>query len=135
MKKIDAEKLTEHIKSGAILEFDSDETCMWYFNTYDFQNLTSIEEMKEMQGEYGFNIGDKRYYILNDYALDVYVDDQRNTEFTDDELYLLSEGLLALIGNTTKAMQYTYDRTALEALNVAMNKYSALNSKVCGMMK
>lgn len=70
---INIEKLNEYLKSEEILEFDSDEECMEYFNTYDYQELKSVEEMKSFQGEYGFNIGKKRYHINTENALDVYL--------------------------------------------------------------
>ena len=70
---INIEKLNEYLKSEEILEFDSDEECMEYFNTYDYQNFRSVEEMKSFQGEYGFNIGNKRYHINTENALDVYL--------------------------------------------------------------
>ena len=70
---INIEKLNEYLKSEEILEFDSDEECMEYFNTYDYQNFKSVEEMKSFQGEYGFNIGNKRYHINTENALDVYL--------------------------------------------------------------
>lgn len=70
---INIEKLNEYLKSEEILEFDSDEECMEYFNTYNYQELKSVEEMKSFQGEYGFNIGKKRYHINTENALDVYL--------------------------------------------------------------
>ena len=70
---INIEKLNKYLKSEEILEFDSDEECMEYFNTYDYQNFRSVEEMKSFQGEYGFNIGNKRYHINTENALDVYL--------------------------------------------------------------
>ena len=38
---INIEKLNEYLKTEEILEFDSDEECLEYFNTYDYQRLTS----------------------------------------------------------------------------------------------
>lgn len=73
MMSINIEKLNEYITSEEILEFDSDEECMEYFNTYDYQDLKSVEEMKSFQGKYGFNIGKKRYHINTENALDVYL--------------------------------------------------------------
>ena len=57
MMSINIEKLNEYITSEEILEFDSDEECMEYFNTYDYQDLISVEDLKSFQGKYGFNIG------------------------------------------------------------------------------
>ena len=70
---INIEKLNEYLKSEEILEFNSDEECMEYFNTYDYQELKSVEEMKSFQGEYGSNIGKKWYHINTEEALDVYL--------------------------------------------------------------
>lgn len=70
---INIEKLNKYLKTEEILEFDSDGECMEYFNTYDYQNLKSVEEMKTFQGKYGFNVGKKRYHINTKNALDVYL--------------------------------------------------------------
>ena len=70
---INIEKLNEYLKTEEILEFDSDEECLEYFNTYDYQNLKSVEKMKTFQGKYGFNVGKKRYHINTENALDVYL--------------------------------------------------------------
>lgn len=69
---VNMEKLMQYIADEAIMEFESDEKCMEYFNTYDYQDFATVEEMKEYQDKYGFNIGKKRYHIIRDYALDVY---------------------------------------------------------------
>lgn len=73
MFNINIEKLNEYLRTEEILEFDSDEECMEYFNTYDYQKLKYVEEMKSFQGKYGFNIGKKRYHINTEDALDVYL--------------------------------------------------------------
>ena len=73
MFNINVEKLNEYLKTEDVLEFNSDKECMEYFNTYDCQNLKSVEEMKSFQGKYGFNIGKKRYHINTENALDVYL--------------------------------------------------------------
>lgn len=44
-----------------------------FFNTYDYQDFKSVEEMKSFQGKYGFNIGKRRYHIDTENALDVYL--------------------------------------------------------------
>lgn len=72
MKQINMEKLLQYLADGYILEFESDRACLEYFNVYDFLNFKTIEEMKDFQGYYGFNIGKKRYHIDYDFALDVY---------------------------------------------------------------
>lgn len=72
--KINMKKLEQYLREDKILEFDSDKECMRYFNTYDYQNFKTVEEMKVYQDRYGFNIGKKRYHINYDEALDVWED-------------------------------------------------------------
>lgn len=72
--KIDMRKLVQYLNEDKIMEFNSDEECMDYFNTYDYQNFKSVEEMKIYQGKYGFNIVEKRYHVNCDEALDVWLD-------------------------------------------------------------
>ena len=126
---INIEKLNEYLKTEEILEFDSDEECMEYFNTYDYQELKSVEEMKSFQGKYGFNIGKKRYHINTEDALDVLED----SYFSDEELKIMSDGILALIHNVNEAMQLTRDVKAQNALHDAHIRYIELNFKICNL--
>ena len=133
--RIDAEKLLQYVVDGIILEFNSDEECMKWFNTYDAQDFKSIKEMKDCQGKLGFNIGSKRYHILHDFAKDVFEEFETDKQFTDDELYMLSDGMLALIRNTNQALQLTSDKSCIEALENLNKKYRELNTKICGMLE
>lgn len=56
-------------------------------------------------------------------------------EFTDDEIYILSDGLLSLIRGTNEALKLTYDKESIEKLQEAMRKYQMLNEKVCKYLK
>lgn len=69
---INIHKLQEYLAKDMILEFESPEECMNYFNTYDYQNFKTVEEMKQYQAEYGFGVGEKWYHINFDEALDVH---------------------------------------------------------------
>lgn len=69
-------KFNYYLEQEIIIEFNSDEECLNFFNTYDYQNFKSVDEMKEYQGIYGFNIGCKRYHINYTEALDIYDDDE-----------------------------------------------------------
>ena len=73
--RINKEKLQQYLKEEKIIAFESDEECLQYFNTYDFQNLKTVSEMKAFQGKYGFNIGNRRFHINYDEALDVWEED------------------------------------------------------------
>jgi hypothetical protein len=126
---INIEKLNEYLKTEEILEFDSDEECMEYFNTYDYQELKSVEEMKSFQGKYGFNIGKKRYHINTEDALDVLED----SYFSDEELKIMSDGILALIHNVNEAMQLTRDVKVQDALHDSHIRYIELNFKICNL--
>lgn len=129
MFSLNMEKLSEYLKNEEILEFDSDEECMNYFNTYDYQNLKSVEEMKSFQGKYGFNIGERRYYINTENALDVLED----KIFSGEELNIMSDGILALIHNVNEAIRLTIDEKAKDALYDANRRYRELNSKICNL--
>ena len=125
---INIEKLNEYLKTEEILEFDSDEECMKYFK-YDYRNLKSVEEIKSFQGKYGFNIGKKRYHINTENALDILED----SYFPDEELKIMSDGILALIHNVNEAIRLTVDEKAKDALYEANRRYRELNSKICNL--
>lgn len=120
---INIEKLNEYLKTEEILEFDSDEECMKYFK------LKSVEEIKSFQGKYGFNIGKKRYHINTENALDILED----SHFSDEELKIMSDGILALIHNVNEAIRLTVDEKAKDALYEANRRYRELNSKICNL--
>ena len=56
-------------------------------------------------------------------------------QFTDDELRILSNGILSLIDNVTKALNLVYDSKSVEVLLTSQEKYRELNTKICGMIK
>lgn len=55
-------------------------------------------------------------------------------QFTDEELYMLSDGMLALIRNTNKALIVS-DSKDIEALFETRQKYRDLNTKICKMLE
>ena len=56
-------------------------------------------------------------------------------QFTDEELYMLSDGVLALIRNTNEAMKLVSDGKSIEVLGDTLTKYRDLNKKICDMLK
>lgn len=58
-----------------------------------------------------------------------------NKQFTNEELYILSDALLNLIRTTNEALKLTYDNKSIEALRNVNEIYRKLNNKVCSMMK
>lgn len=56
-------------------------------------------------------------------------------QFTDEELYMLSNGVLALIRNTNEAMKLVSDEKSIEVLGYTLTKYRDLNKKICDMLK
>lgn len=70
---INSDLLKQYIAENMIQEFSSPEECMKYLNTYGGMQLQSTEEMKEVQKEYGFGIGDKWYHVSFQEALDVWI--------------------------------------------------------------
>ena len=133
--KINMEKLAQYLKEDKILEFNSDKECMEYFNTYDYQDFTTVEEMKLYQGRFGFNVGEKRYHINYEEALDVWMYNLGiKEEFTSEEMYILSDAMLELIRTTNNALKLVYDNDSIKALQTTLEKYQKLNEKVCRML-
>ena len=133
--KINMEKLEQYLKEDKILEFNSDKECMEYFNTYDYQDFTTVEEMKLYQGRFGFNVGEKRYHINYEEALDVWMYNLGiKEEFTSEEMYILSDAMLELIRTTNNALKLVYDNDSIKALQTTLEKYQKLNEKVCRML-
>ena len=60
---------------------------------------------------------------------------ENEKQFTDDELYMLSDGVLALIRNTNQALQLISDKGCIEALENLNKEYRELNTKICGMLE
>lgn len=60
---------------------------------------------------------------------------EKEKQFTDEELYMLSDGILALIRNTNEALRLVCDSKSIEVLQETQKKYKKLNSKICGMLK
>lgn len=129
------DKIKSYIEREYLLEFDSPEECMKYFNTYDYQNFKTVEEMKEYQGKYGFSYNGKWYHINVEDALDILEDLGIKEQFTDEELYMLSDGVLALIRNTNEALRLVCDSKSINVLQETQKKYKDLNTKICGMLK
>lgn len=51
-----------------------------------------------------------------------------------EELSILSDGMLALIENTNKALEYTRDGKCVQDLLEIRTKYMKLNCKICSCM-
>lgn len=54
--------------------------------------------------------------------------------FTDEELLLLSDGILSLAANAEKALHLVKNKDVHRIISQEMQKYSDLNAKLCGMM-
>lgn len=133
--KINMGKLAQYLKEDMVMEFNSDKECMDYFNTYDYQDFTTVEEMKMYQGRFGFNVGEKRYHINYEEALDVWMYNLGiKEEFISEEMYILSDAMLELIRTTNNALKLVYDNDSIKALQTTLEKYQKLNEKVCRML-
>ena len=129
------EKIKSYVEREFLLEFNTPEECMKYFNTYDYQDFKTVEEMKEYQGKYGFSYNGKWYHINIEDALDILDDLGALPQFTDDELYMLSDGMLALIRDINAAMKLVHDKQSVETLGNELSKYRELNKKICAMLE
>lgn len=71
---IDRKKLERYIAEEKVMEFSTVEDAVEWFRTYDDFVGDHLDLMK-YQGNYGFSIGEKRYHILYDDAMDVIICD------------------------------------------------------------
>lgn len=55
----------------------------------------------------------------------------KRQDFTEEELHLLSNGLIALIQNATEAEKLVWDHASQAAIEDYVKKLQKLNSKVC----
>lgn len=60
---------------------------------------------------------------------------ENEKQFTDDELYMLSDGILALIRSTNEALKLVCDSKNIEVLQESQKRYKNLNAKICGMLE
>lgn len=56
-------------------------------------------------------------------------------EFTEEEIYILSDGLLSLIQRTGEALKIVSDRECQKVLMQTSEKYLSLNSKICRLLQ
>lgn len=54
--------------------------------------------------------------------------------FTDAELLMLSDGILALVENAEEALRLVKNKDIHGIISQEMQRYSDLNAKVCSMM-
>lgn len=59
---------------------------------------------------------------------------ERVGSFTHDELIMLSNGILSMMENTSKAMDLIKSSEAYDILEKELERYRQLNNKVCDMM-
>lgn len=55
--------------------------------------------------------------------------------FTNEELRILSDGILSLVRNTNDAINLMTDNAVIKALEDLNGKYKELNCKVCALIK
>ena len=113
------------MKVKAIWEFEVDtEDFMEEF--VNIKGLSKDLTQREME-----NLLHNQEIAAEDFSYEL----ENEKQFTDDELYMLSDGMLALIRNTNQALQLTSDKSCIEALENLNRKYKELNTKICGMLK
>lgn len=54
--------------------------------------------------------------------------------FSDAELLMLSDGILALMANAEEALRLVKNKDVHGIISQEMQRYSDLNAKLCGMM-
>ena len=113
------------MKVKAIWEFEVD-TEDFSEEFVDIKGLAKDLTQREMG-----NLLQNQEIAAEDFSYEL----ENEKQFTDDELYMLSDGILALIRNTNQALQLTNDKSCIEALENLNKKYRELNTKICGMLE
>ena len=113
------------MKVKAIWEFEVD--------TEDFmEEFVNIKELaKDLTQREMENLLQNQEIASEDFSYEL----ENEKQFTDDELYMLSDGVLALIRNTNEAMKLVSDGKSIEVLGDTLTKYRELNKKICDMLK
>ena len=114
MKKKDLEKFMEYLKEQFPGCIDDDWTGKLIENVIDYAYRN-----------HGHSKGAARnivYSLLPDVSV-------------DEELYTLSDGILALIRDAGDAKKLVHREQTQLAIDEEVKRLTALNSKICGMMK
>ena len=109
--------------------------AIWQFevDTEDFmEEFVNIKELaKDLTQREMENLLQNQEIASEDFSYEL----ENEKQFTDDELYMLSDGVLALIRNTNEAMKLVSDGKSIEVLGDTLTKYRELNKKICDMLK
>ena len=113
------------MKVKAIWEFEVD--------TEDFmEEFVNIKELaKDLTQREMENLLQNQEIASEDFSYEL----ENEKQFTDDELYMLSDGVLALIRNTNEAIKLVSDGKSIEVLGDTLTKYRELNKKICDMLE
>ena len=128
---------------------ESMEKALHHANKTDGNKVTNILNAEYHMGEFNAYME-----MIEDISLDMYVEigektkETRqivleaidkiygyNNEFTNEELQLLSDGMLALIDNSCNALQLVRDKEVINALFESQDRYNELNDKICAMLE
>lgn len=128
MRYINKYKLEKYLEEGKILEFrDDKEFAIWF--THEVSHcVANVNMMKMQQGEYGFSIGNKRYHILVDDALDVY--EQNCRKYSDEEVKLIYDALNNYANRLfNMAKEFPQDSEIVSYLMKSAGKYQSLQMR------
>ena len=113
------------MKVKAIWEFEVD--------TEDFsEEFVDVKELaKDLTQREMENLLQNQEIEAEDFSYEL----EAEKQFTDDELYMLSDGILALIRSTNEALRLVCDSKSIEVLQESQKRYKDLNAKICGMLE
>ena len=113
------------MKVKAIWEFEVD-TEDFSDEFVDVEGLVKDLTQREME-----NLLQNQEIASEDFSYEL----ENENQFTDEDLYMLLDGVLALIRNTNEAMKLVSDGKSIEVLGDTLTKYRELNKKICDMLK
>jgi len=117
------------MKVRAIYEFDAD-VDDFSEEFVDVKELAEDLTRREIE-----NLLHNKEISASDFTYVIEEENHASCPFTDEELYILSDAMLALIRNTNHALKCIYDKHSIATLTATKTNYQELSQKVCSMLR
>lgn len=110
---------------GIIYEHGDDDYGLWEGFNLSEEDTNAIQQILSKYDTEGCSVRGTWKEIAAEIS--------ESNPFTEDERYLLSEGMLALIRNMSDAIKLVSDVNVVNVMREKMKEYQELNAKICDM--
>lgn len=110
---------------GIIFEHGDDDYGLWEGFNLSKEDADTIQQILSKYDTEGCSVRGTRKEIATEMG--------EGNPLTEDERYLLSEGMLALIRNMSDAIKLVSDVNVVNVMREKMKEYQELNAKICDM--